>query len=378
MWSQLAWHPPQYLGKMISGCMLFWSSLTLLFPVAANFAGAFFVIITSNWWTRQEQAFRAAFWLAGTPIGNLMGCLSSFAVGEIHNAIATWKLFFLLFSSLSFGFSIPLASLLLDNQLNSRWLNDLEKQTAVATVRQNQIVTAADHWKWPQFWEALRDPQTWFFFATAVGNTMPSTFASMFSSQTVERFGFMTLQATVISTCPAAVIQLETFLIFSCIASHYRNLRLFLSVINSIPPLIGASLLYALPEDNAAGRLAGYYLTYTHAMSFTLTTGLMSANYAGNTKKRTASGLIFVGWAAGIIAGPQFFLADQAPAYELAFGMLMGCYALMILVPICQFVWYRYENGRRDRIEAYVGRSVGLDFTDETDFEQEETFRYVM
>lgn len=74
-------------------------------------------------------------------------------------------------------------------------------------------------------------------------------------------------------------------------------------------------------------------------MSFTLSTGLMASNYAGNTKKSTASGIIFAGWAAGLIAGPrkrsnvgiyeyylicvlEFFLDSQAPVYDLAFRML--------------------------------------------------------
>lgn len=75
-------------------------------------------------------------------------------------------------------------------------------------------------------------------------------------------------------------------------------------------------------------------------MSFTLSTGLMASNYAGNTKKSTASGIIFAGWAAGLIAGPrkhsrvpndqeycliytlEFFLDSQAPIYDLAFRML--------------------------------------------------------
>lgn len=34
--------------------------------------GPVFVIVTSNWWTRQEQALRTAFWLSGTPV-----CLKS-------------------------------------------------------------------------------------------------------------------------------------------------------------------------------------------------------------------------------------------------------------------------------------------------------------
>ena len=73
-------------------------------------------------------------------------------------------------------------------------------------------------------------------------------------------------------------------------------------------------------------------------MSFTLSTGLMASNYAGSTKKSTASGVIFAGWAAGLVAGPreyemfmkeanswlvtEFFLDSEAPVYTLAFKML--------------------------------------------------------
>lgn len=57
-------------------------------------------------------------------------------------------------------------------------------------------------------------------------------------------------------------------------------------------------------------------------MSFTLATSLMASNYAGHTKKTTANAFIYVGWAAGLIAGPQFFLSSQAPNYQMAFEML--------------------------------------------------------
>lgn len=42
-------------------------------------------------------------------------------------------------------------------------------------------------------------------------------------------------------------------------------------------------------------------------MSFTLATSLMASNYAGHTKKTTATAIIYVGWAAGLIAGPRKF-----------------------------------------------------------------------
>jgi hypothetical protein len=92
---------------------------------------------------------------------------------------------------------------------------------------------------------------------------MPSTFASQFSSQIVKGFGFTAIQTTLVSTCPAASIQLITFLGGSWLAGRIPNSRLILGMICSIPPLIGASLLHVLPTSNVHGRLAGYYLTYT-------------------------------------------------------------------------------------------------------------------
>ena len=89
--------------------------------------------------------------------------------------------------------------------------------------------------------------------------------STKFSSQIVKGFGFSAINTTIISTCPAAVIQLGTFLSLSYIASHHDNVRLKLAILVSVPPLIGACLLHTLPKSNTAGRLAGYYLTYTCA-----------------------------------------------------------------------------------------------------------------
>lgn len=55
-----------------------------------------------------------------------------------------------------------------DSQSNARWLTEKERKIAVERVRENQTVSSDSDWKWPQFWEALRDPQTTFFFITAV------------------------------------------------------------------------------------------------------------------------------------------------------------------------------------------------------------------
>jgi MFS transporter, ACS family, allantoate permease len=86
----------------------------------------------------------------------------------VHSSVSTWKLFFVFFGALSFGFAIILVVFMPDNQSNARWLTEKEKKIALERVRENQTVSSDNHWKWNQFWEALRDPQTAFFFVTAV------------------------------------------------------------------------------------------------------------------------------------------------------------------------------------------------------------------
>lgn len=53
----------------------------------------------------------------------------------------------------------------------------------------------------------------------------------------------------------------------------------------------------------------------------------------------------------------------------------------MIVIPVIQISWYRYENSRRDRLAqgSMAGESgAEPEFTDKSDYEQWETFRYIM
>lgn len=60
----------------------------------------------------------------------------------------------------------------------------------------------------------------------------------------------------------------------------------------------------------------------------------------------------------------------------------VGCYALMIVLPGLQLLWYRCENARRDRLVAEQQHEIDPNersgFSDKTDFERWETFRYAM
>ena len=55
---------------------------------------------------------------------------------------------------------------------------------------------------------------------------------------------------------------------------------------------------------------------------------MLSSNMAGYTKKSFTSGLIFVAYCAGNIAGPQFVYPAEAPRYKSATVAMLAGYAV--------------------------------------------------
>lgn len=236
-----------------------------------------------------------------------------------------------------------------------------------------------------QLREFILDPQSILIFLISFVTTLPSVAASSFSSLIVQGFGFTALQTTVISSIPASLIQIMSLSGLGYLASRKSGLRLYLAVLSSLPPLVGAALLHSLPTSNTGGRLAGYYLTFTHSAAYIFALSLLASNFGGATKKLLASASVFVAYSAGLIAGPQFFLSIQSPNYTQGFSMMMATYALIVPLLLILRLYYVWENKRRDRLvaeENASGKVVQVqesgEFTDATDREQWRTFRYAM
>ncbi|KAM0749041.1 MFS general substrate transporter [Meredithblackwellia eburnea MCA 4105] len=393
-----------HVGKIITLSVFIWSCMVLLTPVCKDFKslavlrfflGVFespvapaIVHVTSTWYTRDEQSFRTGLWFCGTPIGNIIGGVLSYAIGSIKSTkhVQQWQIFYLFFGAISFLYSFVLAAFLPDTQLKARFLTQEQKEIAVERVRANHTVSADKHFKWDQAIEFILDPQAILIFLIAFVSTLPSVAASSFSSLIVKGLGdFTALQTTVISSIPASTIQIMTLAGLTYIATKYPGWRLWLSIISSVPPLVGAVLLHNLPTHNVGGRLTGYYLTFTHSGSYIFALSLLASNFGGSTKKIMASAAVFIGYSAALIAGPQFFLSSQAPNYTEGFAMMISTYSIMI--PLCFIlrVYYVWENGRRDKLvaaerdgEAKAHAEEDEGFTDLTDRQQWRTFRYTM
>ncbi len=81
--------------------------------------------------------------------------------------------------------------------------------------------------------------------------------------------------------------------------------------------LIGVAMMFALPNTQPRARLAGFCFTVAYVANFPLSLSLVTSNVKGFTKKSTIMAMVFVAYCVGNIAGPQFFLAREAPHYPV-------------------------------------------------------------
>ncbi|KAM0339126.1 hypothetical protein ACHAPU_011079 [Fusarium lateritium] len=82
--------------------------------------------------------------------------------------------------------------------------------------------------------------------------------------------------------------------------------------------------------------------------AFPLMLSLSASNIAGFTKKSTVMAMIFLGYCAGNLSGPQFFISTEAPGYHTAYITIMICYTITIALVAVIYFYLTWENRRRD------------------------------
>lgn len=146
------------------------------------------------------------------------------------------------------------------------------------------------------------------------------------------------------------------------------------------------------------GLLLCYYISFSFWATTALSLSLLSRNIAGQTKKMVTLTVAFIMWAVGncigkspgsrygsnlskTSAGPQVFLAWNAPRYFIAFATHLGCYTLLVIL-LVSLRWYLQKQNRfRDRLAASGVQEANANdrtraFDDLTDKENL-SFRYV-
>lgn len=139
--------------------------------------------------------------------------------------------------------------------------------------------------------------------------------------------------------------------------------------------------LLAAADTSLPGRLIAFYLVNFCEACLPLLWAVTSSNVAGHTKRTTANAIQFIGYSAGLIIGPQFFLGTQAPHYPLALKAMLFSFCVTLVMPGCYYLYLRRKNQKKERLLQASGEANIVvrneEFLDMTDKEQLR-FRYVM
>ncbi|KAJ5518797.1 hypothetical protein N7453_001219 [Penicillium expansum] len=378
-----------YLGFFI----VVWGICVMMTNFCTNFAGLMvnrfvlgalesvvapsFVVITAQWYTREEQPIRQVIWFAGTPLFGIFGGLLGYAFGFTHTAVASWRLLYIVFGSVTTIFGIFFALFFPSSPDKASFLTE-DERTYITMMSQDGHNSFESKWKWPQVIEACLDIKTYLFFVIGIANTIPSGSLSNFSSLLIKGFGFTDVQTQLIGI-PSHIVQITSLLVSGLIATKTRNLSLIIMSLCVVPSILGTALVYVLPSTNQWGRVVAVWIIYTNSASLAVSFSVISGNVAGFTKRTTVTFLLFIGYCVGNLIAPQFFLkSEEKEGYPTAIIAMIISFSLLFVIPLALRYLYYAENKRRDLLAEEDGAELNeRDNIDMTDI-QDRSFRYAL
>ncbi|SCU86788.1 LADA_0E00298g1_1 [Lachancea dasiensis] len=337
-----------------------------------------FMLLTAQYYHREEQGSRTSFWVAFNGLGQVIGGAMAYGLAKREDTlpIAGWKLVFIICGVITIFLGIVFWVVIPDNPFKSKFLNKSEKELIVLRLRKNQQGVGNHKFKPYQFMEALKDVRTWIMFISSVALNIPNGGIGTFSSILIKgTMGYDELM-TLLMGLPAGACEFVGLILFGLISPFVQN-RMALASITTTIALIGSCLM-SFPETPKA-QLAGYYLLMVSPGAMIVMFSIVSSNVSGHTKKTTVGAIYLIGYCVGNLIGPQTFQDKDAPGYRPAKVVMVAFYAVTLAtLPLLYFVNHK-ENERRDKLvqEGLVYHKDNSEFADLTDKENLE-FRYML
>ncbi|KAF5687680.1 allantoate permease [Fusarium denticulatum] len=368
-------------GYYLAFNIFMWGALLMTQAAAKNFAGllalrilsgAFeaiadpaFMLITSMYFTRDEQPSRISAWYAFNGIGVAGGGLIGYAIGNIKGALQSWRYEFLVVGAFCSAWAIALVLLLPNSPRTIRGFSHDEKLIMIARMRRNQTGIEQRRINWGQIKEAYLDYKTWLFTLLGFVSNVPNGGISNFSTLVIQGLGFDTLHTALLGIPQGVLVVIWIGL--GALANKYMppNSRTLVSAIFMIPTIAGALGFLLAPADAYVGRLICFYLTGSYQASFVICLSLITSNTGGQSKKMIVSGMIWFGACVGNIASPFFYRPEQAPSYHLGIGSLLVANCIEFALFFVFRYAFKWENKQKEQHREAL-RAAGHDFAAST------------
>lgn len=123
--------------------------------------GPSLLLISSQWYTKSEQAPRFSFWYCGLGIGQILGGAISYGFQHVAPTagLQGWRVMFIVLGCVTVAIGIATILCVPDTPMKARWLSDGEKVALLKHVSVNMTGIQSRKFRPRQILEALLDPQ---------------------------------------------------------------------------------------------------------------------------------------------------------------------------------------------------------------------------
>ncbi|KAH7129518.1 major facilitator superfamily domain-containing protein [Dactylonectria estremocensis] len=383
------------LAKYVSVNVTLWGTTLACMAACTNYSGLlacrFFlgvleaaivpawVLFTSQWYTKEEQAFRVGIWFSVCGMAQMFGGYFAYGVAkhvgsDPDAALRGWQVIFLFLGLLTALIGVAFWFIMPDSPAVAGFLSKEQKGHHLARIRGNEQGIGSQTFKWSQVKEAVLDPMTWLYAFWIFAANIPNSIATSFGNILVKGMGY-TGEASLLLVTPLGAWEIVALIGLTYAAMKTRQ-RLYFCVLGHIPAVIGA-ILMATTEKVPA--LIGYYTTGGIPIGWTTILGLQSSNVAGSTKKITVACIGTIAYTIGNIISPHTFQARDAPRYLPAKISICIIYFLCTLDLLLMRWVFERRNKQREAEKAAQGGQARVEdnheFLDLTDLQNRE-FRY--
>ncbi|KAJ5368641.1 uncharacterized protein N7496_008401 [Penicillium cataractarum] len=371
----VAQYPTNYLmqrfptGKYLTVNFILWGitlaatgsarSFATLAP-ARFFLGVFesclnpgFVLISSSWWKREEQAARIGLWYSANGLASVPAGVLFWAIAHINvDNIFPYQWMFIIFGALTVLVGASLWWVLPDTPLTCQWLSDRERIIAVQRLKDNRTGVKNIHHKKDQVIETLSDYRVWMLLVAIFCHNMTNSLQTNFTGIIIKGFGYNTYQAVLLQIPVGAIMAASMILVGFFLSSKWgQGKQIFTIIACYIPGIIACGILYGVPVKSStlSSHLAAIFLIPIVAAAGGMMYSILAANIAGYTKKTVTGTLFFSAYCVANIISPQTFLSREAPKYTTGVFVTLAAFIINIILFSVLYVVYSRENAARRR-----------------------------
>lgn len=219
------------------------------------------VLFTSQWYTKEEQAFRVGIWFSVCGAAQMFGGFFAYGVA-VHvgadpgAALQGWQVIFLFLGLLTALVGVAFFFVMPDSPAVAGFLDKEQRRVHLERIRGNEQGIGTQVFKWAHVREALTDTMTWLYAFWIFAANIPNSTATSFGNILVKGMGYSSNESLLLVT-PLGAWEVVALLglTYGAMKTHQR---LYFCIAGHIPAIIGAILM---ATTNGVPALIGYYTT---------------------------------------------------------------------------------------------------------------------